>query len=153
MFCRRENSSSDHRRSSTHKRKHKLNTPPPTIGTSKAVNYHKNIKQTLQCIALLGSVRFNQANVVDILSYLFLCDAHKYPSCSVSFLVLSASFSHSVFCVRLYSSDPCDLHGVYMWFLFLFFDGVVVVPVCLIFIATIPMKHKLLCSFPLPTNI
>lgn len=150
MFWRRENSSSDHRRSSTHKN---VNTPP-TIGTSKAVNYHKNIKQTLQCIALLGSVRFNQANVVDILSYLFLCDAHKYPSCSVSFLVLSGSLSHSVFVFStLFKWSLWFARRVYVIFVSFLFDGVVVVPVCLIFIATIPMKHKLLCSFPLPTNI
>lgn len=76
-----------------------------TIVTSKAVNYHKQ-HTTNFCFALLWFALFCFALQCicwayvcmwfDVLSYLFLCDAHKY--------IRHGLVSFSIFCLRFFST-------------------------------------------------
>lgn len=125
--------------------------PPSTIVTSKAVNYHKNIKQTLHfstvlCCALLGSAKR---------MWLIFCRICFYVT-HINIRVVR--FPFSLLCATIWFFLPI-FSGMYVIF-FPRLDvaatvaaAVAVVAVCLIFIATISMKHKLLCLFPSPTNI
>lgn len=94
----------------THTHTHSRNTRHyQTIVTSKAVNYHKEHKTNFAFALLCTACSPCECEVRCVLSYLFLCDAHKY-SRLFGFLFYSLSLSHSIH----------RSHSIGSWFSFRF---------------------------------